>query len=93
LKHDVFHELGRNANILGNHLEVEKAINNITLIGTTRQIELCKDFVGDVTRLNKANHTELVVEIRNFIRQELGLKVVDNELLALKIDPIKKQEI
>ncbi|MCG7540241.1 hypothetical protein [Pseudoalteromonas sp. OF7H-1] len=87
--YDVFHELGRNINILGNYLQVEKAVNNIMLIGTPRQIELCKKFVQEVTSNNGSNHTELVVEIRNFIRAELGLKIIDKELMALKIEPRK----
>ena len=72
--YDVFIELGRNVDILGNYREVERAISYIHLYGNTKQVELCDKFVNDIALSGSANHTESVVEVRNFIRSELGLK-------------------
>ncbi|MCU7975728.1 hypothetical protein L5M43_10680 [Shewanella sp. SW36] len=85
--YEVFIELGRNIDILGNYREVERAISYIHLYGNTKQIELCEQFVNEIALLGSANHTELVIEIRNFIREELGLQIVSTKLSLLKITP------
>lgn len=84
-------ELGRNVNILGNYRDVEKAVNYIQLFGNAKQVELCEKFVKEVTGAGKANHTDLAVEIRNSIREEIGLKIINSNLTLLKIIP--KNEI
>ncbi len=88
--YDVFIELGRNVDILGNYREVERAIGYIYLYGNSKQIELCEKFISDLTTSGNANHTDLVIEIRNFIRSELGLKVLSTKLNLLKITPKEK---
>lgn len=85
--YEVFIELGRNIDILGNYREVERAISHIHLYGNTKQIELCEKFVNEIALLGNANHTELVIEIRNFIREELGLQILNTKLSLLKITP------
>lgn len=91
--YDTFLELGRNVDILGNHKAVEKSVHDLQLFVTPEHIKLCKKFVEDITRDGKANHTELVVAIRNFIRHELGLEIMDEKHFSLKVEPIKKSEI
>ncbi|ASK19835.1 MULTISPECIES: hypothetical protein [unclassified Halomonas] len=88
--YDVFIELGRNVDILGNYREVERAISYIHLYGNTKQVELCDKFVNDIALSGSANHTELVVEVRNFIRSELGLRVLSTKLNLLKVTPKEK---
>lgn len=87
--YNTFLELGRTSDLLANSTEIEKSVNHIQLFGTPKQIELCDKFVSDITQpgCGNANHTELVIELRNFIRGELGLKIVSNELTLLKIEP------
>lgn len=88
--YDVFIEIGRNVDILGNYREVERAISYIHLYGNTKQVELCDKFVNDIALSGSANHTELVVEVRNFIRSELGLRVLSTKLNLLKVTPKEK---
>lgn len=88
--YDVFIELGRNIDILGNYREVERAIGYIHLYGNSKQVELCEKFMNDLTLSGNANHTDLVIEIRNFIRSELGLKILSTKLSLLKITPKEK---
>ncbi|AYF32790.1 hypothetical protein CUU95_02645 [Vreelandella alkaliphila] len=88
--YDVFIELGRNVDILGNYREVERAISYIHSYGNTKQVELCDKFVNDIALSGSANHTELVVEVRNFIRSELGLRVLSTKLNLLKVTPKEK---
>lgn len=90
--HDAFIELGRNVDILGNYREIEKSIMYIQLFGTQHQIELSSKFIDDLTKTKNADQTDLVIELRNFIRNELGLGVVNNRLNLLKITPLKNTE-
>jgi hypothetical protein len=90
--YDTFLELGGNVDILGNYRAVEKSVHDLQLFGTPEHIRLCKKFVDDVTTDGKANHNELVIAIRNFIRDELGLEIMDEKHFSLKIEPIKKNE-
>lgn len=85
--YSIFTELGRNKNILGNYKEVERAIHNIQLLGTPKQIELCKKFVVEIVEEGKTDHTDLTIELRNFVRKELGLTVIDRKLISLIITP------
>ncbi|WP_413616368.1 hypothetical protein MRB56_08730 [Halomonas cupida] len=90
-----FMELGRNVDILKNYKDVEKAIYFLHLFGTPKLIELCNSFVEDLTTTNKSNQTEMVLEIRDLIRDELGLEQVDRQFKLLKITPkneIRKNE-
>tara|TARA_B100000745_G_C20128451_1_gene386604 strand:+ start:1106 stop:1510 length:405 start_codon:yes stop_codon:yes gene_type:complete len=85
--YEVLLELGRNVDILGNYRDVEKAVHDIQLFGTPKHIELCRRFIGEIAENGKSDHTELTVEIRNFIRSELDLKIMDDKHLSLKITP------
>lgn len=88
--YDVLLELGRNVDILGNYQEVEKAVSYIHLYGNAKQVSLCESFVRDLTETGGANQTKLVVEIRNSIREELGLEILSTKLNLLKITPKAK---
>ena len=88
--HDGLIELGRNKSIVGNYREVERAISYIHLYGNAEQIELCERFVHDITTTGGANQAELVVRIRNSIREDLGLPIVSTKLNLLKIDLVNK---
>ncbi|WP_152597747.1 hypothetical protein [Novilysobacter arseniciresistens] len=88
--YDVLLELGRNINIVPNHRDVERAVNRIHLYGNVKQIRLCEKFVQDITETGKATHTDLTVEIRNSIREDLGLDIVSTGLSLLKIEPIDR---
>jgi heme/copper-type cytochrome/quinol oxidase subunit 2 len=87
--YDVLLELGRNVDILGNYREVERAVSYIHLYGNAKQVSLCEAFVRDLTQTGGANQTELVVEIRNSIREELGLEILSTKLNLLKVTPKK----
>ncbi|MGH8073756.1 MAG: hypothetical protein ACREO4_06755 [Lysobacter sp.] len=88
--YDVLLELGRNVDILPNHRDVERAVSRIHLYGNAKQIQLCEKFVRDITETGGAIHTDLTVEIRNSIREDLGLNIVSTSLNLLKIEPIVK---
>lgn len=85
-----FMELGRNVDILQNYKDVERAIYFLHLFGTPKIIEQCNEFVEELTAKNKSNQTEMVLEIRDLVRSELGLEKVDKNFKLLKITPTSK---
>lgn len=82
---------GRNRTILPNHKEVERSVFIIEMFGTPKQVELSRKFTKEMAESNNSNFTELVVSLRNFVRTELGLKNLGEEINILRIDPENPQ--
>ncbi len=63
--------------------DVEIAIANIQLFGTTRQIELAQKFIEEIARNHSGSALELLNQLRKDLRKELKLEkpLVDMKLL------------
>ena len=63
--------------------DVEIAIANIQLFGTTRQIELAQKFIEEIARNHSSSALELLNQLRKDLRKELKLEkpLVDMKLL------------
>lgn len=90
--YEVLWELGRNVDIIPTHREVENAVSRIQLYGSERQIKLCEKFVREITETGAATYTDLTVDIRNSVREELGLDIVSTNLNLLKIEPVSRAD-
>ncbi|WDE02600.1 hypothetical protein [Thalassomonas actiniarum] len=82
---------GRNRTILPNYEQVERAVFLLEMFGTPSQVELSRKFTKEMAENNNSNFTELVVEIRNFVRNELDLKHLGRDINILRIDPINPE--
>ena len=54
--------------------DVEIAIANIQLFGTTRQIELAQKFIEEIARNHSSSALELLNQLRRDLRKELKLE-------------------
>lgn len=63
--------------------DVEIAIANIQLFGTTRQIELAQKFIEEIARNHSSSALKLLNQLRKDLRKELKLEkpLVDMKLL------------
>ena len=65
--------------------DVEIAIANIQLFGTTRQIELAQKFIEEIARNHSSSALELLNQLRKDLRKELklGKPFIDMKFLRL----------
>ncbi|EOW9093111.1 hypothetical protein ACPFUQ_003704, partial [Vibrio cholerae] len=89
--YEVLMVLGRNGKILLNYKEVERAVFIIEVFGTKEQIELTRRFTKEMAENSNSNFTELVVCIRDYIRDELGLDNIGEGINMLRIEPMSSE--
>ena len=65
--------------------DVEQAIADLQLFGTPKQIQLARQFATDLGTTQVADLYELLNELRNNLRQELGREPVVGNVVWLKI--------
>lgn len=64
--------------------EIETAIADIQFFGTKQQIILAQEFVEEFSKTKKGNSLELIIELRESLRKELGLERVPNKFRFLR---------
>lgn len=72
--------------------ELEQAIADLQLFGTPKQIQLARKFATDLGTTQEADMDDLLNELRNSLRQELGRPPVTGNLAWLKIGRGEKSE-
>ena len=65
--------------------EVEQAIADIQLFGTARQVQLARQFAIDLGTTQEADMDNLLNELRDSLRRELGRKTLTGNVVWLKI--------
>ncbi len=65
--------------------DLEQAISDIQLFGTPEQIRLAQAFGDQLGRTQEADLDELLFELRNSLRKELGQKPISGRILWLRI--------
>ncbi|HGF7228312.1 TPA: hypothetical protein AB5B86_003772, partial [Vibrio cholerae] len=63
----------------------------IEVFGTKEQIELTRRFTKEMAENSNSNFTELVVCIRDYIRDELGLDNIGEGINMLRIEPMSSE--
>lgn len=69
-----------------NNIELESAIADIQLFGTAQQVRLAEKFAFDIANNSNASTDELLVNLRDELRRELKLEVVNPEITYLRLD-------
>jgi len=72
--------------------DLEQAVSDIQLFGTPEQIQLAQAFGDQLGRTQEADLDELLFELRNSLRKELGQKPVSGRILWLRIGRGEKQK-
>lgn len=65
---------------------IESSIANIHLFGTSKQIELAKNFSNSIATHGNASLDNLLLELRKDLRKELNLSPVERKLNYLRFD-------
>lgn len=65
--------------------DLEKAVSDIHLFGTEKQIELVQKFINELINSHSAQYNDLLLELRNNLRNELNLPLVNGEIIHLRI--------
>lgn len=65
--------------------DVEQSISDIQLFGTVEQIRLAQTFADQLGKTQAADLNELLFELRNSLRKELGQKPISEHILWLRI--------
>jgi hypothetical protein len=65
--------------------DIESAMADIQLLGTPKQVLLAHNFAMDLVNEKNASLNELLSNLRDSLRNELDLEVVDIELKFLRI--------
>jgi hypothetical protein len=65
--------------------EVEQAVVDIQLFGTPEQVRLAKRFATELAIAHGANIDELLNELRDSLRRELGREAVVGNVVSLRI--------
>jgi hypothetical protein len=72
--------------------EVEQAVSDLQVFGTPEQVRLAREFATDLGTKQEADMDTLLNELRDSLRQELGRKPVDSNMIWLKIGKKKEGE-
>ena len=67
--------------------KVEPAVADIQLFGSTTQVKLVQEFIFEFERKKNSSLTEILESLRNDLRSELGLSVVEKRIYHLRINP------
>ena len=65
-------------------LEVEKAIADIQLLGTSYQVELARTFASDFVENRSASLDSLLSELRKDLRRELDLEETSSNTIFFR---------
>ncbi len=70
--------------------KLETAIADIQLLGTQKQIELAQKFADQIAQTRSGDTLELLIQLREDLRIELGLNPVKRNLkiLRFEVDPV-----
>lgn len=66
--------------------ELEQAVSDIQLFGTLEQARLARVFGEELAKTQSANLDPLLNELRNSLRDELGLPAISDRVLWLRVD-------
>lgn len=69
-------EFNSNRDVIPNPDDFEKAAASIRLLGTPKQVELVEVIMDQIAQNGSADNTELLSELRQELRSELGLEQV-----------------
>lgn len=64
--------------------ELERAVADIQLFGTEKQIELAQQFADQIAQTRSGDALELLIQLREDLRMELGLNPVKRNLKILR---------
>jgi uncharacterized membrane protein YgcG len=68
---------------------VEAALSDVILLGTEEQVNLAAHAAREMVAGNKVHLSELIVSLRNFIRQALDLEPISHELSIPNQGPLR----
>lgn len=68
---------------------VEAALSDVILLGTEEQVNLAAHAAREMVAGNKVHLTELIVSLRNFIRQALDLEPISHEVRIPQQGPLR----
>jgi hypothetical protein len=85
-------QVGRQGDVLPLARELEEAVSDVYLFGTSRQIELVRKFVVEFSTRQSANMDELINTLRNDLRRDLLLPPLAGNAAFLKVTPLKKPQ-
>lgn len=72
--------------------ELERAIADVQLFGSARQVGLVQSFANDFSQTGHGNPSDLLVDLRQDLRKELQLEAVPpNRILFLRFPKNKPQ--
>ena len=75
--------------------KLETAIADIQLLGTQKQIELAQQFAAQIAKTRSGDTLELLIQLREDLRMELGLSPVKRNLKILRFvdaSPLMERE-
>lgn len=72
--------------------ELERAIADLQLFGTPEQITLARKFATELGTTGEADMDDLLNELRNSLRSELGRQPVSGNVVWLKIHRVDKEK-
>lgn len=65
--------------------ELEQAVGDVQLFGTKRQVELARKFATDLGTAQAAEMDELLMELRDSLRAELGAEPLSGRLVCIRV--------
>jgi hypothetical protein len=71
--------------------DVEQAVADIQLFGSPKQVQLARQFATALGTTQEADMDDLLNELRDSLRQELGRKKINGNLVWLKISRGKEK--
>ena len=69
--------------------QIERAMAEIQALGTVKQIALAQDFAKNLLARKEASMDPLLVELRSFLRKEIGAESIETPIMWLRIEPPK----
>ena len=73
-------------NLQANIVDIQQAFNDIQLFGELSQIDLIECIIRQVTEEGSARIDDLLKELRNEIREHIGLKRIDDYRLYIRVE-------
>jgi len=73
-------------NLQANIVDIQQAFNDIQLFGELSEIHLIECIIRQVTEEGSARIDDLLKELRNEIREHIGLKRIDDYRLYIRVE-------
>jgi hypothetical protein len=70
-----------------NHAELEEAVADLQLFGTPHQVELARRFCLEMAGEQQSSPDQLLLDLRNDLRRDLGLAPVSAPIQWLRLHP------